>query len=232
MTTAPDLQTPAPGLSTGDPYTLWAVFARTSSPSPAAPAGELADLTGMLAEQGVTVRGFYDVSGMRADADVMVWLHARQPDALQEALRTLRRTETLAATRLVFSSMGVHREAEFAKEHSPSYYRGVPAGEWMCVYPFVRSYDWYLLDAAERGAMLRDHGLAGREYPQVIANTVQCFAMNDWEWLLGLEAPELTDLVDLMRHLRNTDARLHVREEVPFYTGRRIDPADVAGVLR
>ena len=94
--------------------------------------------------------------------------------------------------------------------------------EWLCVYPFVRSYEWYLLPDAERGAMLRDHGLLGRDFPQVISNTVSSFALGDWEWILGLEAPELVDLVDLMRHLRATEARHHVREEIPFYTGRRV----------
>jgi hypothetical protein len=53
----------------------------------------------------------------------------------------------------------------------------------------------------------------------------------DWEWILGLEAPELVDLVDLMRHLRSTEARNHVREEIPFYTGRRITAGEIAEVL-
>ncbi|MDQ1596191.1 MAG: hypothetical protein QOH40_2747, partial [Arthrobacter pascens] len=99
------------------------------------------------------------------------------------------------------------------------------------VYPFVRSYEWYLLPEEERGKMLRDHGMLGRDFPQVISNTVSSFALGDWEWILGLEAPELVDLVDLMRHLRSTEARNHVREEIPFYTGRRITTGEIAEVL-
>jgi chlorite dismutase len=34
-----------------------------------------------------------------------------------------------------------------------------------------------------------------------------------------------------MRHLRGADARMHVREEVPFYTGRRIGTAEIIEVL-
>jgi len=45
-------------------------------------------------------------------------------------------------------------------------------------------------------------------------------------------ADELTDLVDLMRHLRSSEARRHVRLEVPFYTGHRIAPSDLPRVLR
>jgi chlorite dismutase len=99
------------------------------------------------------------------------------------------------------------------------------------VYPFVRSYDWYLLPEDERRELLREHGLAGREFPRVQANTVAAFALNDYEWILALEADELHDLVDLMRHLRSTGARRHVREEIPFYTGRRISSSEIAEVL-
>jgi chlorite dismutase len=161
----------------------------------------------------------------------MVLLHGPMPESLQPAIRDIRRSPLFAGTEIVWSAMGVHREAEFAKNHTPAYSRGVAPAEWLCVYPFVRSYEWYILPEAERGKMLRDHGLLGRDFPQVISNTVSSFALGDWEWILGLEAPELVDLVDLMRHLRATEARNHVREEVPFYTGRRITAEEVAEVL-
>jgi chlorite dismutase len=80
--------------------------------------------------------------------------------------------------------------------------------------------------------MLAEHGRAGAAYKSVIANTVAAFALGDYEWILPMESDDLTDLVDMMRDLRATDARLHVREEVPFFTGRRIATADVPEVLR
>src|SRR5690606_6280957 len=101
----------------------------------------------------------------------------------------------------------------------------------LTVYPFVRSYDWYLLDPAERGRMLADHGRKGAAFRGVTANTVAAFALTDYEWLLPMESDDPGELVDLMRSLRATDARLHVREEVPFFTGRRIPAAELAEVL-
>ena len=79
--------------------------------------------------------------------------------------------------------------------------------------------------------MLIEHGGKGGAYPGVQANTVASFALGDWEWILALESDELVELVDLMRHLRATEARRHVRDEVPFFTGRRIDVAELAEVL-
>ncbi|KQQ80259.1 chlorite dismutase family protein [Pseudarthrobacter sp. SL88] len=213
-------------------FTLWTVFKRSGQVARSADAAvEFETLLERLAAAGVTHRGSYDVSAMRADADVMVWLHGSKPEALQQAIRDIRRSNLFAGTEIVWSAMGVHREAEFAKNHTPAYSRGVAPAEWLCVYPFVRSYEWYILPEEERGGMLREHGLLGREFPQVISNTVSSFALGDWEWILGLEAPELVDLVDLMRHLRATEARNHVREEVPFYTGRRVSAEEVAEVL-
>jgi chlorite dismutase len=179
----------------------------------------------------VTVRGFYDVSSMRADADLMIWLHGENPQTLQWALRELRRSEQLSTLLPVWNVMGVHRDAEFTNNHLPAFMRGKEPESWLTVYPFVRSYDWYLLPEDERRKMLGDHGRKGSQYPQVLANTVASFALGDYEWILALEAPELVDLVDLMRHLRNTEARRHVREEVPFYTGRRIGIEEIAEVL-
>jgi chlorite dismutase len=80
--------------------------------------------------------------------------------------------------------------------------------------------------------MLAEHGRKGAAFRGVLANTVSAFALGDYEWLLPLEADELTELVDLMRDLRATDARLHVREEVPFFTGRRVTTAELVEVLQ
>ncbi|GAB3139209.1 hydrogen peroxide-dependent heme synthase [Marisediminicola antarctica] len=183
-------------------YTLWAVFRR-------------ADTATRLPE---------------ADEEALVG-HGPNPEDIQAALRILRRTSLLYHLHPVWNAMGVHRDAEFTSNHLPAFMKGKEPETWLTVYPFVRSYEWYLLPEDERRAMLGDHGRKGSQYPQVLANTVASFALGDYEWILALEAPDLVDLVDLMRHLRQTEARMHVREEVPFYTGRRIPTSALPEVL-
>ena len=95
----------------------------------------------------------------------------------------------------------------------------------------MRSYEWYLLDESERRRLLAEHGKMAREYPDVRANTVSSFALGDYEWMLAFEADELHRIVDLMRHLRGSETRRHVREEIPFYTGRRVTPTDLIHAL-
>ncbi len=215
-------------------YTVWAVFARigASAADGATIEADFAEWAADLAAGDVTLRGIYDTSGMRAGSDLMLWLHGPSAESLQAALRGFRRTAAGALTTLAWSAMGTHRPAEFSRDHVPSFMLGAPPKGWLCVYPFVRSYDWYILPEVERREMLREHGMAGRAFPDVQANTVASFALGDWEWLLPLESDNLQDLVDMMRDLRATQARRHVREEVPFHTGRLIGAGELAEILR
>lgn len=249
--TVSDTQTPDPSSSAPGPagrtisgkqardlndairYTAWSVF-RTTGPQVAdrsATASEVDVLFEQLGGKDVVVRGVYDLQGMRADADFMVWWHAESSDDLQDAYSAFRQTALGASCEPVWSQMALHRPAEFNKSHIPAFLADEEPRRYVCVYPFVRSYEWYLLPDEERRAMLVEHGQMGRDYPDVRANTVASFALGDYEWLLAFEADELYRIVDLMRHLRSSTARRHVREEIPFYTGRRRPVQEIVASL-
>lgn len=222
-------------INTGIRYAMYTVL-RSSSPLPAgadrdALAAEVDAALDTAGQDGVVVRGLYDVSGFRADADVMVWWHAERVESLQGAYQALRRTALGGHLEPVWSQVAMHRPAEFNRGHVPAFLAGEEPRGYICVYPFVRSYEWYLLEDEERRTMLREHGLAARPFPDVRANTLSSFALGDYEWLLAFEADDLPRIVDLMRELRATRARLHVREEVPFYTGPRVDAATLVRTL-
>jgi hydrogen peroxide-dependent heme synthase len=214
-------------------YTMWSVF-RAAQPLPedrAALAAEVDALAEQLAGKDLVIRGTYELSGLRADADLMVWWHARSSELLQEAYADLRRTRLGRCLAPVWSQLALHRPAEFNKSHLPAFLAGEPARRFLCVYPFVRSYEWYLLPEEERRELLAEHGRMARGYPDVRANTVASFALGDYEWMLAFEADELHRIVDLMRDLRASRARRHVREEVPFYTGRRRSVTELVTAL-
>src|SRR3954454_5538404 len=215
-------------------YTMWSVFRLARSlpdDERTAAADEVQALFDELAGKDVVVRGTYDVSGLRADADILVWWHAATAEALQEAYGMLRRTALGSHLEPVWSQLALHRPAEFNKSHLPAFLAGEQAHDFVCVYPFVRSYEWYLLPDEERRELLAEHGRLARGYPDVRANTVASFALGDYEWILAFEADELHRIVDLMRDLRASGARRHVREEIPFYTGQRRSIAELVAAL-
>ncbi|GAA3434269.1 hydrogen peroxide-dependent heme synthase [Kutzneria kofuensis] len=216
-------------------YTMWSVFRAEpgrlgEDRGPAA--AEAQEYLDSLAGKGVVVRGVYDVSGLRADADYMIWWHSEEIEQVQAAYANFRRTTAVGrASTPVWSQVALHRPAEFNKSHIPAFLAGEEPKNYLCVYPFVRSYEWYLLPDDDRRKMLADHGKEARDYPDVRANTVASFALGDYEWILAFEADELHRIVDLMRHLRETEARRHVRVEIPFYTGTRVPAAELVANL-
>ena len=219
-------------------YTMWSVF-RVSDPAaldggPGGREGVSAEVTDLLAQaagKDIVTRGCYDVQGLRADADYLFWWHAPSSDDLQEVYARLRRSRLGRASEPAWSAMALHRPAEFNKGHVPAFLSGEEPRGYVSVYPFVRSYEWYLLDPAERREMLAEHGKMAREYPDVRANTVASFALNDYEWMLCFEADELHRIVDLMRHLRGAAARRHTRVEIPFFAGRRKPVSELVAAL-
>ncbi|MGL5858770.1 MAG: hydrogen peroxide-dependent heme synthase [Angustibacter sp.] len=212
-------------------YTMWSVFAARDPLGDGDRVKQAAEVEQALAELSdsgdLQVRGWYDVAGLRGDADVMAWWHAPRVEVVQDAYHRLRRTALGRVLSPVWSGVALHRPAEFNKGHVPAFMAGEEPRGYLCLYPFVRSYDWYLLPDGERRDLLVEHGMAARGYPDVRANTVSAFALGDYEWLLAFEADELHRIVDLMRDLRATRARLHVREEIPFFTGPRVALRDL-----
>jgi len=169
----------------------------------------------------IAIRGTYSTVGFRADAELMMWWVGRSPDEIQDLLVAFRRIGLGKQLDLSWAFMGVVRPAEFSKDHLPAFVRGEPPKRYACVYPYVRTLDWYLLPAEERAALLSEHGEMGREFPDVLANTTSSFGLSDWEWLLAFEADDLSRIVDCIRRLRDARARAYTKEEVPFITGIR-----------
>ncbi|UYM04768.1 hydrogen peroxide-dependent heme synthase [Solicola gregarius] len=234
MTRTPNAGKRAKDINDTIRYTMWSVFRLREQIGEgerswlAQPVEELFE---QLERKDIAIRGTYDVSGLRADADLMIWWHSESSDALQDAYNAFRASGLGRRMDPVWSQLAVHRPAEFNKSHVPAFMADEEARAYLCVYPFVRSYEWYLLPDEDRRDMLREHGMQARDYPDVRANTVPAFALGDYEWILAFEADELHRLSDLMRELRASRARRHVREEIPFYTGRRRPIGEIVASL-
>jgi hydrogen peroxide-dependent heme synthase len=197
----------------------------------AAAATEIEDLYKEWAGQ-VDVRGTYSTVGFRADVDLVLWLTGHSMEDLQRFLVEFRRTRAGDLLDPVHSFLGVVKAAEFTADHAPAFVRGEAPRTYLCVYPFVRTAEWYLLAPSERAGLLAEHGELGRAFPNVLANTTSAFGLGDWEWILAFETDELDALVDCIRKLRESRSRLYTKSEVPFVTGIRKAVADALDDLR
>lgn len=212
-------------------YALYTVF-RLQRPLPSLEDVRrklVGESTYFVEQSEVTTRGWYDVAGLRSDADLLIWWLDDDPEKLLDANHRLRASALGRYLEPVWSCMGLHTPAEFNAKHIPACFGGVAPRDWLMVYPFVRSYDWYLLPAEERSRIMAAHGRNGfSRYPDVKGSTLAAFGMSDYEWVLGFEADSLDRLEGVIHHQRYTEARLHVRVDTPFYTGVRVSPAEWA----
>ena len=214
-------------------YTCYAVYKAVDRlpEDRSALADEAQGLLDEVLEKDVYTRGTYDLAGFKAEADLMVWWTCPDADVLQDAVARFRRTGLGTHLEPVWTSIGLHRPAEFNRNHIPAFVRREDPRKYICVYPFNRSLDWYLLPDFERRGMLAEHGQMGRDFEDVRANTVAAFGLGDYEWLLAFEADELHRIVDCLRHLRGSRARLHTKLETPFWTGARKPLAEIVAAL-
>lgn len=204
-------------------FASYPAFRVTSSTTPRELiAKEVTELFAEFADR-VEVRGVYSTSGFSSEANILFWWIARSADDIQDLHVAFGRTALGQAATQTHAFLGLVRPAEFAKDHLPAFVKGEPPKKYFTVYPFVRTPGWYLLDPKERGALLKEHGEAGREFPDVLANTTSAFGLGDYEWILAFEADSPDRIVDLIRRLRATEARRYTKLEVPFVTGIRKD---------
>ena len=215
-------------------YTMYAVFKSTTPIADGVRTevgAEAQELLDTLLGKDVYTRGSYDISGYKAEADVLMWWTCPDPDVLQDAYLAFRGSRLGHHLEPVWSSVGLHRPAEFNRSHIPAFVRREDPKRYVCVYPFNRSLEWYLLPDFERRGMLAEHGMMGREFEDVRANTVAAFGLGDYEWLLAFEADELHRIVDCLRHLRASTARRHTKLETPFFTGLRKPLREIVATL-
>lgn len=112
----------------------------------------------------LTLRGAYSLEGFRADADLMFWVHGPDLDAIQRLAVALRHTGLGCYLDVVETYVGVVTPARYDPGHQPSFVMGAPAKDFISVYPFVKTTEWYLLPYEKRRDLMAEHGLVGRHY--------------------------------------------------------------------
>jgi len=171
----------------------------------------------------VWLRGAYVTQAFQAHTDILFWLYADRFEDMQDMQLELRRSKFGNVVDIVHAFTGLTKPFEFS-EHPTSFQMGIPARDYLCFYPFVRTPEYYLLPKWEREAVIRDHGRVGHEFvPAILTNGVHAFGLGDFEWLLSFESNDLSILVDCVRKLRECKARLYTKSEWPFILGRRFD---------
>jgi len=109
----------------------------------------------------------------------------------------------------------------------------MPRARYVCFYPMNKrrgeALNWYSEAFERRAAMMREHGVIGRQYAgkvtQVISGSI---GFDDWEWGVDLFADDPLVFKRLIYEMRFDEASAKFAEFGPFYTGLQFAPSQLA----
>ncbi len=161
------------------------------------------------------LRAFSTV-GTRGDADMMLLTQATNLERIHEFHVVLGQSGLMRWTTIPYSYLALTKPSEYSDESRLEVRPG--RGKYLFVYPFVKTREWYLLDADERWRIMQEHIRVGREYPSVDLNTSYSFGLDDQEFVVAFETDEPRDFLDLVQRLRTTDSSRYTLRDTPTFT--------------
>ncbi|CAN5692156.1 chlorite dismutase family protein [soil metagenome] len=180
------------------------------------------------------VRQFsYSTIGLRAEGELLLW---RMAESIEDVERTAAALLSAGVGRWLtpaISLIGLTRPSQYTKRptsQEQSLFEG-ERSQYLIVYPFVKSTDWYLTPAEERQRIMGGHMKTGHRYPQVRQLLAYSFGLDDQEFIVAYETDELVAFQDLVRELRETESRRATVRDTPIITAIHRPLADILALL-
>lgn len=165
----------------------------------------------------------FSLFGLRSDCDFMLWQATYAVEDVQSVSSRVRRSamgpylrETHAFLSMTKRSVYVGKNARGA--HDPRLVITPDDKKYLFVYPFVKTRAWYALPLADRKRMMNEHIRVGLTYPTVSLNTTYSFGLDDQEFVVAFETDNISDFLDLVQELRETEASSFTLRDTPMFT--------------
>ncbi len=164
----------------------------------------------------------FGLYGLRSDCDFMLWQATYDINDLQGLSSKVRRSimgpylrETHAMLSMTKRSVYVGKHT---RGHDPRLVITPDDKKYLFVYPFVKTRAWYALPLEERKRMMNEHIKVGITYPSVTLNTTYSFGLDDQEFVVAFETDNISDFLDLVQELRETEASSYTLRDTPMFT--------------
>ena len=178
------------------------------------------------AAEGVTV---YTNGGAHVGFDLLLWSTIRITSSSSPAEFLSRRGPVEAPFRswlepgVVF--WGMTRSSEYSRAKSSQTIDPFDDSrtQYLIVYPFTKTADWYLLAGDERQAMMNEHMTIGKQYRSIKQLLLYSFGLQDYDFVVVYEADDLDPFSRLVHELRATQGRQYTKADTPLQLGVRSD---------
>jgi chlorite dismutase len=171
----------------------------------------------------------YSLVGTRADADLLLWSIGEDLDALRELEERLAATKLWAYSTRPYAYLAARRRSPYLGEHThegSEHARGNagPVGDmpYVVVYPMTKKRSWYALPHDERTRIMGAHFAVGHRYPDIRIHTGYSFGIDDQEFVVSFEVPDVRRFLALVADLRETESSAYTERETPIFVGARM----------
>ena len=168
----------------------------------------------------------YSIVGLRSNVDFMIWRIGYALDPMQEMTARINQTQMAKYLQVTQSFLSMTKRSMYIDKDSPEHIEDrlhiIPGkSNYLFVYPFVKTRDWYMRSPEERQAMMDDHIRIGSKYRSVKLHTTYSFGLDDQEFVVAFETDEPADFLDLVQELRETKASSFTLRDTPMFTCRQ-----------
>jgi chlorite dismutase len=178
----------------------------------------------------------YSITGLRANADFMIWRIGYSLDPIQEMTARLNRTRLGRYLEVTQSFLSMTKRSMYMDKDNPEHDEDrlhiIPGkSSYLFVYPFVKTRQWYALPVEERQEMMDEHIRVGSKYRSVKLHTTYSFGLDDQEFVVAFETDYPADFLDLVQELRESKASSYTLRDTPMYTCRHRTLAECLDAL-
>lgn len=178
----------------------------------------------------------YSITGLRANADLMIWRIGYALDPMQHMTAQLNRTGLGRYLEVTQAFLSMTKRSMYIDKDNPEHVEDrlhiVPGqSKYLFVYPFVKTRAWYVLPVEQRQELMDEHIRIGSQYRSVKLHTTYSFGLDDQEFVVAFETDEPADFLDLVQHLRESKASSYTLRDTPMYTCRQRPLAECLDAL-
>src|SRR5437588_1283141 len=173
----------------------------------------------------------YSTIGLRTNTDFMIWRIGYELEPFQEMTSRLNHTEAAKYLEPTQSFLSMTKRSMYIDKDNPDHVEDrlhiVPGkSDYLFVYPFVKTRDWYSRPPEQRQEMMEEHIRIGAKYRSVKLHTTYSFGLDDQEFVVAFETDYPADFLDLVQELRETKASRYTLRDTPMYTCRQLPLAE------
>jgi chlorite dismutase len=178
----------------------------------------------------------YSTIGLRTNTDFMIWRIGYELEPFQEMTARLNKSEMAKYLEPTQSLLSMTKRSMYIDKDNPEHVEDrlhiVPGkSDYLFVYPFVKTRDWYARPPEQRQEMMDEHIRIGMKYRSVKLHTTYSFGLDDQEFVVAFETDYPADFLDLVQELRETKASSFTLRDTPMFTCRRRSLAECLDAL-